>query len=123
MNNKLIVISIFLILIFISFCGCNENKLTEEEKRFIGSWKGEFNVEEIITSLNYTFLSDKTYLLHVTAQGEIIQSSNGTWKILDNKLVMTFEGEKVTMDYIFSNNEKTLSLTDPNNNVYELIKQ
>ena len=123
MNKRIIAICIFLIIIFVGFCGCNETKLKGDEVKLIGIWKGEFNIEEIIATLNYTFLSDKTYLLHVTAQGETIQNNNGTWKILDNKLVMTFEGEMVTMDYIFSNNDKTLTITDQNNHEYELIKQ
>ena len=125
MKKNLILFGVAVLLVCVGLSGCNElgvDGLTDEEK-IIGSWKGELTYEDVTAILSYTFLSDKTFFLHLTAQDETITRNSGNWKILDNKLVMTVEGEMVTMDYIFSNNDKTLTITDPNNHVYKLTKE
>ena len=52
---------------------------------------------------------------------DVMESFNGTWKIEDNKLNVTIEGETITGDIIFSNKNKTLTITDIDSKVSTVL--
>lgn len=104
------------LLICVGLSGCNEQTkslLTDEEK-MIGTWKyttvidGKDAVTILVLSPDGTFNSTSTYLGNSTY-------SNGTWEIIDNKfsqdIILGSSTMNVVMDYVFSNNDNTLTFT------------
>jgi len=116
-----IIIVAFLVILLVSislFVGLNnrsddtnEKEGTEDFDKFIGNWEGFWT--------NITFSSDGScsYELY-----------SGTWELKNGKLVTYISGEyfpeeKITYDYLFSNDNRTLTLTDEDGavNVYTKI--
>jgi len=102
MNKHLVVIGMTLMLLAVGLSGCTEisNPLTgNDDNRFVGTWKGGY--------VTIVFFSD----------GEGSQGSMSfEWEIKDDKLVQTmYQGEISTVyNYQFSDNDKSLTLTDVN---------
>jgi hypothetical protein len=100
MNKHLIVIGMTLMLLAVGLSGCNEisNPLTgNDDNRFVGTWKSNGST--------ITFFSD----------GEGSQYSlSFQWEIKDDKLVLEYQiaGSSTVYTYQFSNNDKSLTLTD-----------
>ena len=65
-------------------------------------------------------MANNTYIVNSTYLDDIL-SFNGTWKIVDNKLVVTIEGRTQTGNYKFSNNDKTLTITDTMSNTTTVL--
>jgi len=98
MKKLLIIIGIVVLLVCVGLSGCNEdsNTLNSEKNKFVGTWKGN-------ETFTYEFFSDGT--VNVT-------NNNGYFEIKDETLVLTFsDGFVETFNYIFSNDDKTLTLT------------
>ena len=96
MKKKLVIIGIAVLLICVGLSGCNEknNHLTDDESRFVGTWReGDYN--QLIFFSNGTG-SFNDFLT--------------TWEIKDGKLVVYLPdlGGNLTSEYIFSNNDKTI---------------
>jgi hypothetical protein len=85
--------------------GCNE---LFSDKRFVGTWRGLSDIDTI------TFFSDGTF-----TSGAGFLSAGGKWEIKDGKLVFsTSNGEMITsLDFAFSNEDKTLTLTMPGSSI------
>jgi len=114
MKKQLMIIGIIVILLTVGLSGCTEtNSLSEEEKRFVGSWimQGQ---EDIIT-----FYSD----------GGMSGSFGGDkYEIKDGKLVILTKISggytQELYNYSFSNNDTKLILINININIiHTLIKQ
>jgi len=119
-----IIIVAFLVILLISislFVGLNnrsddtnekyEKEDTEDFDKFIGSWEGFW------TTITFSADSRISYEMY-----------NGTWELKNGKLVTYISGEyfpeeKITYDYLFSNDNRTLTLTDEEGgvNVYTKI--
>lgn len=113
MGKQLVIIGITLVLLAVGLSGCtnNENQvkntLTPEKNRFIGTWintstSGKTNI--IIFYLNGTFSAP-------------LLQQNGAWDVKNNTLVYkgkATNGSEYTFKYtyIFSNNNRTLAVTD-----------
>jgi hypothetical protein len=98
MKKLLVILGIVTLFICVGLSGCNQdsNTINSEKNKFVGTWKGN---ETFI----YEFFSDGT--LNVT-------NNNGYYEIKGGRLVLTFsDGFVETFNYIFSNNDKTLTLT------------
>jgi len=102
-KKKYIKIQILLITMMICvglLSGCNETSvsLTDEEKRFVGTWNGNTTIFNVIA-----FFPDRacSYLFDLSA----------IWKIKDEKLVIKAKQGEFTYDYSFSNNNDTLIIT------------
>jgi hypothetical protein len=122
MNKHLITLGIAVLLICVGLSGCNEsnNSFKSDEDRIIGTWVISEIYEGSTRTVTYIFSSDKTYEVIGTYK-EGTESSNGTWKILDYKLVVTIEGRTQTGNYKFSNNDKTLTITDNMSNTTTVL--
>lgn len=99
--KKPLAIMVIGILIFTGLTGCIDNGkeiegLSNEEKKFVGTWKAT-------NGLTYIFFSDGT---------GSYQDGTTTWEIKDSNLVIYWMGDEIvfTYTYIFSNNDKTLML-------------
>ena len=122
MNKHLITLGIAVLLICIGLSGCNEsnNSYKPDEERIIGTWIISEPYEGSTRTITYIFLPDKTYEVIGTYK-EDTESYNGTWKILDYELVVTIEGQTQTGNYNFSNNDKTLTITDNMSNTTTVL--
>ena len=113
MKKQFVIIGIVALLVCAGLSGCNQanDKLSPEEKRFIGTWK-EF--ESIDNPVIYEFFSNGT----VRASREEVIPIPGlptqyyhTWELKDGKLVMTIPGYiSSTLDYNFSYNDTFLTI-------------
>ena len=96
------VIPILLIIMMISvtvLSGCEERNppLSKEEKRFLGTWKGDDpHVMAFFPDRACSFLSD----------------FSGYWEVKDGKLVIDLKTGTVILDYIFSENDSILTITE-----------
>ena len=99
MKNQLVIIGIVAILVTVGLSGCNEenNTLTPEKSKFVGTWKNN-------TAMVIDLFSDGTctYL-----------SINGTWDLKEGILGLELStGSIIHYRYKFSNNNRTLTLTN-----------
>jgi hypothetical protein len=81
------------------------------EEKLVGTWYFSEEVLNITRTLTYIFSPDKKYEI-IHEYQNISESFIGTWKIEEDKLIVTIEGKTITGDYKFSNNNKTLTITD-----------
>ena len=97
MKKQLVIIGILAILVCSGLSGCNQinNTLNPEKSKFVGTWQNS-------TSLVIDLFSDGKCTF---------QSINGTWDLKEGKLVLVLStGSTITYKYLFSNNDRTLSL-------------
>ena len=90
------------------------------EEKIVGTWYISEVVENSSRTLTYIFSPDNKYEIKLEYQ-DVMESFNGTWKIEDNKLNVTIEGETITGDIIFSNKNKTLTITDIDSKVSTVL--
>ena len=122
--KKQLIIGIVVLLICVVLSGCNEQQTTNTEKsdedRITGTWFISELFEGSSRTITYIFSPDKTYKV-IGSYKNYTESFNGTWKIEDNKLVVTIEGRTLIGNYQFSNNEKTLTITDTTSNTSTVL--
>jgi len=86
----------------VSLSGCEQvnNTVNPEKNKFVGTWQN--TTLGLVTTLN--IFSDGTCTL---------LSLSGTWAVKDGRFVMEFADSSLssTYTYVFSNNDRTLSLT------------
>lgn len=97
MKKQLIAVGIMVTLLVIGFSGCTENS-SEDRSKFIGKWLSNQNL--------FIFYSNGTF--DSVFYGD---SNDGTWELKDEKLVMYWNYGEMIMDYSFSNNDDTLTLS------------
>jgi hypothetical protein len=102
MIKQLVIIGIIILLVSVGLSGCNEssNTINPDKNKFVGTWKTNES-----TNVTTVFFSDGAY----TARG-----INGTWEIKDGLLVIIIPDWSIqtTYSYAFSNDDRTLTLTD-----------
>jgi len=114
-----IVIILVLVSIYMVFSRFNDNNSDKEnssmlsdEEKIIGTWKYTETYEGQTIVGFFNFLSDKSCEYSASADGNT-QTLTGSWDINGNKLVLSFEGvETETTDYVFSDDNEKLTLTD-----------
>lgn len=126
MKKKLIIHLIAILLILVNLIGCLENENNQnktDEEKLIGIWTNTSSFNGNIITITYTFLSNNTYIVSLkTSQNTSTYS--GTWEIINKSLIVTIEGKTNTGDYEFSNNDKTITITDPSSgNITILTKK
>jgi hypothetical protein len=113
MKKQLVIIGAVALLVSVVLSGCNQvnnsshsqgtNSLNSEEIKFVGSWVN-ISTSGFVTAIN--LFSDST---------SVLNTLSGTWGLKDTKLMITFNGaypaSNLTYNYVFSNNNSTLSLT------------
>ena len=117
MNNHLIILGIVVLLICVGLSGCNEIINNNPDRvKFIGSWQGTG-----MSYLNlYTFEEDGTLIWQSIVAG--------TWSVKDGgrlELYASGSGGSGTLvyNYIFSDNDNTLTLTPPGSTISEIYNK
>jgi hypothetical protein len=112
------------IVAFSNFENGGENSLVlSDEEKIIGTWKYTETYEGQTIVGFFNFLSDKSCEYSASADGNT-QTLSGSWDINGNNLVLSFEGvETETTDYVFSDDNETLTLTDSVGTVRVLTRQ
>jgi len=108
MKNKIILILVIMAITLGFLSGCTETKnLSEEEKRFIGTWTANSENFQILM----TFNPDRTF------KQSFIERN---WEIKDGLLVLTGETDLETSsyNYYFSENDTILNLQTVGTDVY-----
>jgi len=102
MKKQLVIIGIVAILVTVGLSGCNQvtNTVNPEKSKFVGTWQN--TTLDLTTTINLFSDGTCSYI-----------GLPGTWDVKDGKLVMDFTDSGVdwTYNYVFSNNDRTLSLT------------
>ena len=115
-----ISIGIAITLIIIGLTGCFESKNEgiNDIDKFVGTWSQHasdpwFELSEVNT---ITFTSERTFSTDL--------GSSGTYELREKLLILTFNGEGQTLsfNYEFSEENQKLSLIDENKNVGAFIK-
>ena len=121
-NKNCIITIISILIISVILSGCNEsnNNFKSDEDRIIGTWIISEDYEGAPITITYIFNTDKTYQV-IGKSEEITESYNGSWQISDDKLIVTIEGRTQTGDYQFSNDDKTLTITDDSSNTTNIL--
>ncbi len=115
MKKQLMIIGIIILLLTVGLSGYVLISKSNEEK-IIGTWIGTIGNQSDPVDVEYTFFSDKTSTAVAYYEYNYLYV-NSTWKITDNKLVISSLDGKITTDkYQFSNNDKTLMLTNIESN-------
>jgi hypothetical protein len=104
MKKQLVVIWIILVLIAVGLSGCTNNSFDTERNKFVGTWKSTPGSGFGYGTL--TFFSNGTFTI-----GASTTSSGQTWEIKDGKLVFSGPGGTTSSNFMFSNNDNTLTLT------------
>lgn len=95
MKKQLVIVGAILLLA-VGLSGCNEQ--SSEESKFLGTWIDN-------TGETTIFHEDGTT---TSILGDL--QGTGTWKLENDRLIITFQGLILTFDYSFSNNDETLTL-------------
>jgi hypothetical protein len=122
MKKQIILTIVLLIFLIINICGCNDNTSDSDVEKIMGTWMFTYEFEDSNIIAIYYFLADEEFSITTSYKAEQF-TVIGTWKILDNKLVINAEGATVTYDYRFLNNNQTLEITDEDGKSSELIRQ
>jgi hypothetical protein len=106
MKKQLAIIGIIALLVCVGLSGCQESNLSNLDKdKFVGTWNGTvpaFGTDE----KTFILFSNNTFAIRTL-------NLNGTWEIIDGKLVFPVdEGGQLIYSYIFSNNDRTLTITE-----------
>lgn len=117
MKKQLVIIGIFSLMVTVGLSGCNEdsNTLKPEINKFVGHWVDESNSNNIID-----FFSNGTC--------KFINNLVSTWNLTNGTLMVTFPNSTRAVSqpfsYVFSNNDKTLTITNLNwHDIFILKKQ
>jgi len=102
MKKQLLIFGLMIFIIVSGLTGC-----IREESKFEGTWRTKPIAG---VSIGFNFKSDGS----LTIEG--IQTSIGTWKIEDEKLIITSDADESiqvsgTFTYKFSDDDKEVSLT------------
>lgn len=123
MKKQLIAVGIIIIFLIVGLSGCNSNSTNSDEEKLIGIWTYSISLGNETASASYDFLSNKMFKIITSYNGEVY-TVNGTWNVMDNKLLITLEGQDTVInDYIFSNNDTKLKISDSSGSTVVFTKQ
>jgi hypothetical protein len=109
MKKQILIVGIIVILITIGLSGCTSKS---DEEKLIGTWMYYEPAEGMILTAYYTFFSDKTFEL-VGFYNDVEEKADGIWNIKDGELIISSaDFGLASFDYTFSNNDKTLTLSE-----------
>jgi len=96
------LLGVTLIFFIAILAGCTSSSL-DDKKKFLGNWRLEGNESNMV---NYTFLESGTFFFTE------YPNYPGTWDLKNGELTTNFSGVVSSSYYSFSNNDRTLTLTD-----------
>ena len=121
-----IVIILVLVSVYVVFSNNSDKEdssVLSDEEKIIGTWRYTESYEGQTIVGIFTFLEDKSCEFYASTGGNE-QTLSGSWDIDGNNLFLSFEGvETETTDYVFSDDNETLTLTDSVGTVRVLTRQ
>ena len=96
MKQHIMILGVVALLVCVGVSGCSS--LTGDKNKFVGTWKASTGATSVL-------FSDGTCT---------VVGISGTWQIKDNLLVIVLANlpTQSTFSYVFSNGDKTVTLTD-----------
>ena len=111
MRKSLVIYMTFLLLLVTILDGCTDSSLNDKDK-FVGTW---MRLGDEGWAQNYTFSENGAFF--ITDYPEDI----GRWYINNSLLTTVYLNVTASAYYAFSNNYKTLTLTDVNDSSTKLV--
>ena len=108
MKNKILIVGIIILLIVVGLSGCAENKSGDRAK-FIGTWYVQNDPRASLWS--YTFYENGSFMSQDFTKEPNIIYENGTWNVKIGKKLDITTNSTFTFNYVFSNLDKTLTIT------------
>jgi len=125
MNKKMLIVGMAIFLLIIGLSGCTNTENYEE--KILGKWSVGDTPEEEGVSITFDFFSNGSFCLNHTEVDEYGNSTSQTvwmtYKITADNFVMIILDNEVLLDYSFSDNDKTLTLTDKDGTPTVLMRQ
>jgi hypothetical protein len=116
MKKQLVTTGILAILVTVGLSGCDI--LKSDRDKLIGTWRSDSEEN------NFTLFSNGTFVIPDQYYGQ----RTGTWSLKDGKFEMIYDPiqqkQSFTLDYnyTFSNNDKTMTLTNLDGTPYSYNK-
>jgi len=114
MNKKMLIVGIVIFLSVTGLSGCTNTENYEE--KILGKWSVGATPEEEDVSITFDFFSNGSFCLNHTEVDEYENSTSQTvwmtYEITADNFVMIVLDDNVILDYSFSDNDKTLTLTE-----------
>ena len=123
--KKQLIIGIFVMFLTVVLTGCNEDKkpIKLDEEKFVGIWNFSGKYNNTTLNASYIFSSNKSFKV-ITSYIDKVYTTNGTWDIMDNKLLIILEDQNtITNYYKFSQNNTKLTLTNSSGSIVVFTKQ
>jgi len=118
MKKYLIVIGITLILLVVGFSGCTDNNASVDRAKFIGTWYIQA-AAQIGHSWLYTFYENGSYITY----NEGVYT-NGTWNVKEGKKLDLYSNNStMALSYVFSNDDKTISISQVDSQYVSMVLQ
>lgn len=114
MKKKQTMITIMIILIFITLSGCTDNtSINNNSKNIIGKWYKEIKFENITYKVIYKFFSNSSFFSGVWDSNSSSYSSsvNGIYELKNEKIILNVTGENPSVSTL------KYSISEDNNNL------
>ena len=125
MSKKIFMVGIIIFLSVNGFSGCIDTENYEE--KILGKWLVGSISEGDDDSVIFNFFSNDSFYVNMTEVDEYGAPTTQTawmiYEITDDKFIMTIEGNEVFLDYSFSDNDQTLTLTEKDGSLTVLTRQ
>lgn len=125
MSKKILMVGIIIFLSVNGFSGCTDTENYEE--KILGKWLVGSIPEGDDDSVIFNFFSNGSFYVNMTEVDEYgtptTQTAWMTYEITDDKFIMIIEGNEVFLDYSFSDNDQTLTLTEKDGTPTVLTRQ
>jgi len=126
-KNILIVVVIFILAVGLSGCTSTEHHKENYKELFLGKWLAGDIPEGEDGSVVFNFFSNDSFYVNLTETDEHGNSSTQTawmtYNITNDTLIIVVEGNEVHLGFSFSNNYKTLILTEADGTATVLKRQ
>ena len=125
MSKKIFMVGIIIFLSVNGFSGCID--IENYEEKILGKWLVGSIPEGDDDSVIFNFFSNDSFYVNMTEVDEYGTPTTQTawmiYEITDDKFIMTIEGNEVFLDYSFSDNDQTLTLTEKDGSLTVLTRQ
>ena len=115
-KDILLVVVVFILTVGLSGCTSTEHHKENYKELFLGKWVAGDTPEGEDGSVVFNFFSNDSFYVNLTNVDQHGNSSTQTawmtYNITNNTLIMVIEGNEVHLGFSFSNNDKTLTLTE-----------
>lgn len=129
MNQKLIAAGVIILMVFVGISGCNKKASEDTKSMLLGTWAGPYQggSPDISLQTKLVFFDNNTANISyfTMKDGQLLKMATEWYEfeINGNILRFIFPGEtnSSSYNYVFSNNYKSLTLTDVDNPEIKLV--